>query len=90
MERKYKIGDKVTIKPIEWYDKYKNENGEVEITIGNGICDSFVDEMSQNCGKELEIEEYDEYGGYKLNDGMGYTYYEGFFVGEDDNKIVKN
>ena len=51
MESKYKVGDKVRIKSLDWYNSNKDENGEVLPHSGS----SFVKEMSEYCGKECEV-----------------------------------
>lgn len=45
---KYKVGDKVRIKSIDWYNSNKNKYGIIE------NC-RFVEPMSANCGKEATI-----------------------------------
>ena len=48
----YKIGDTIRIKPIEWYEDNKDENGIV-------VCDSqfhtFIKSMNKYCGKNAVI-----------------------------------
>ena len=48
---KYKAGDKVRIKSLDWYNENKDEDGRV-------ICGyiSFCKEMTSYCGKELTID----------------------------------
>lgn len=47
---RYKVGDKVQVKSLDWYVKNKNEDGDIFIDDS-----SFVREMSNLCGKELTI-----------------------------------
>lgn len=47
---KYKVGDKVKIRSLEWYNENKDEDGEV--FVGN---QSFVEDMKEYCGKEAII-----------------------------------
>ena len=48
---KYKVGDKVRIKSLEWYEANKGKYDAVY------YCDfPFVKSMSQYCGKELTID----------------------------------
>ena len=49
---KYKEGDKVLIKDIDWYNKNKDKNGVVVLT-----THLFTPGMSQFCGKVMTIEE---------------------------------
>ena len=48
----YKIGDTIRIKPIEWYEDNKDENGIV-------VCDpqfhTFIKSMNKYCGKNAVI-----------------------------------
>ena len=50
IESKYKVGDKVRIKSLDWYNSNKDEDGEITM---NGI--TFIKEMSKYCGEEFEI-----------------------------------
>lgn len=49
---KYKIGDKVLIKSIDWYNKNKDEYGNIELA-----THFFISEMSQLCGKVVTIKD---------------------------------
>ena len=57
---KYKIGDKVRIKSIDWYNENKDETGFIIFKYAN-----FVPQMSQYCGAILTInqvvEEFEHY-----------------------------
>lgn len=58
---KYKVGDKVRIKSIDWYNKNKNEDGDIYFN-----NNSFVSDMSEYCGKVATIiKKCDKY--YKLD-----------------------
>lgn len=46
---KYKVGDKVLVKSLDWYNENKNGMGDVLVP-----C-TFVEGMSQYCGKVLTI-----------------------------------
>lgn len=47
---KYKVGDKVRIKSIDWYNKYKDKNGRVACGYHN-----FTEEMSKFCSQTMII-----------------------------------
>lgn len=50
MESRYKVGDKVRVKSLEWYNSNKDEYSEI---INGDI--GFLEEMSAYCGKEFEV-----------------------------------
>jgi hypothetical protein len=43
------VGDTVRIKPLSWYEKNKNSDGEVP------TFNSFVQEMSVYCGRKAKV-----------------------------------
>ena len=51
-----KVGDRVKIKSREWYEKWKNPCGNVDVLF------SFVEDMSIFCGSILEVEKGTKYG----------------------------
>ena len=61
---KYKIGDKVRVKSLEWYNENKGEHGDVNLP--NII---FVSNMSKFCGQEYTICDV------KTNTSTNVTYY---------------
>ena len=67
---KYKVGDKVKIKSLEWY----NKNSEYSAVVQNGA--SFTDSMTKYCGKTaIVVEIYHE--SYDLDiDGDGWYWYD--------------
>lgn len=76
---KYKIGDKVRVKSKEWYDEYKGENGTVPIRF------SFIEKMSNWCGKEVTIDAiYDDTYKIKEDENL-YTWTDTMF----EDEIVK-
>ena len=50
---KYKVGDKVRIKSLDWYNENKNEDGDIQFE--NNPHWRFVKDMSKNCGKTSTI-----------------------------------
>ena len=50
MESKYKVGDKVRIKSLEWY----NSNKDINNNVRKG-GQTFLKEMSEYCGKYFEV-----------------------------------
>ena len=63
---KYKVGDKVKIKSLDWYNQNKDENGFVHC--GNRIFDNY---MSVFCGSVVTIcGEYSYDYGYDVREDM--------------------
>lgn len=52
---KYKNGDKVRVKSIEWYDKNKEADGSVNLVDTNDGDYNFVEPMSRYCGRIVTI-----------------------------------
>lgn len=69
MESKYKIGDRVKVKSIDWYNANKDKYGNVVL---GGIRPSFTHIMSEYCGQEMTIIDIDsEYGDYTMREDNG-------------------
>lgn len=88
---KYKVGDKVRIKSLDWYNKNKDKDGDVVLT-----THLFTPGMSQFCGKVMTIEDvfediddnvvyYMEEIDYDWTDEM----IEGFASEIEDNKYFE-
>ena len=60
---KYKVGDRVKIQSLDWYNENKNEYGQVD-------CGSrfFFAEMSDWCGKIATIKEICKTNCYRLEE----------------------
>ena len=56
---KYKVGDKVRVKSLEWFNANKIVDSyghwSVEVNENDGNKESFVEEMTGYCGKEATI-----------------------------------
>ena len=72
METKFKKGDIVRIKSLDWYNNNKDEKGNVTVT---GYSRSFTKVLSELCGKCLVIEKVEDTGDIYLND-LPYVFYE--------------
>lgn len=81
MESKYKVGDKVRIKSLEWYNSNKDESGEV--LPHSDIF--FVKEMSEYCGKECEVSHVYPNGEYSLK-GNEWSWKDWMFEGNVTEK----
>ena len=75
METKFKEGDVVRIKSLDWYNKNRDRNGNVVVT---GHSCSFTKALSEFCGKLLVIEKVEDTGDIRLND-LPYVFYEWMF-----------
>lgn len=53
---KHKVGDIVTIKSKEWYDKNKDQDGCLDFGV-----DCFMPHMSKYCGREAHITGLQDY-----------------------------
>lgn len=77
---KYKVGDTVKIKSIDWYNKNKNSNG---VVMCRGLM--FSTGMSEFCGKICTIQKRTQEGNYKLENIL---YYFSSDMFEEDIKKV--
>jgi hypothetical protein len=59
---KHKIGDKVRVKSLDWYNANKNHNGYI-----TGLGETFGDTMSKFCGKLVTINSVTKFG-YFINE----------------------
>ena len=59
---KYKIGDKVRVKSLDWYNENKNQTGQVQC-----LGEIFLEEMSKFCGKLVTIHSIAKHG-YHINE----------------------
>lgn len=81
---KYKVGDKVKIKSIEWYNANANEYGSIE-----GTENDFTNDMSKYCGKLATIVHVG-IKFYNLDiDDLTYYWYEWMFENYMSVKILK-
>lgn len=72
METKFKEGDVVRIKSLDWYNNNKDKNGNV---VAIGYSCSFTKALSEFCGKCFVIEKVEDTRGIYLND-LPYVFYE--------------
>ena len=77
---KYKVGDKVRVKSLDWYNENKDEHGTVNVPF------SFIKEMTQYCGKEFIITQVLSNGGYLLKNAL-YTFSDEML--EDANIVLE-
>jgi hypothetical protein len=57
---KYKVGDKVRIKSVEWYNENKDKDGVVNLILSSNSRYNLVESMTAFCGKVVTIGHVDE------------------------------
>lgn len=80
---KYKVGDKVRVKSLDWYNANKNINGHIKCGM-----DTFTKDLAEYCDKVLTIEKVHA-NSYTVNEA-GWNWTDGMFEGKvEDMKEVK-
>lgn len=84
MESKYKIGQKVRVKSLDWYHHNKDNFGSV--CVGDKKP-KFTYAMSKYCGQVLTVDDHSEYEGeyYMIEDDGVYTWTDEMFEGVVDD-----
>ena len=84
MESKYKIGQKVRVKSLDWYNANKDSYGSVAI---GDKKPRFTYAMSKYCGQVLTVDDHSEYEGeyYMIEDDGIYTWSDEMFEGVVDD-----
>ena len=77
---KYKIGDRVRIKSLDWYNDNKDCDGNVECGFYY-----FIEEMTKYCGKILTIGEINKYNIYILQEDENFIWTDDMF-----DSIIEN
>jgi len=85
MESKYKVGDKVRIKSLDWYNSNKDEDGEIGLHSDEYL---FLEVMSEYCGKECEVSHVYPNGEYSLK-GNGWIWNDWMFEDDTDNNNIQ-
>ncbi len=90
---KYKIGDVVRVKSLEWYNENKDSNGDIDFCFPD-MSATFNGKMTSFCGKKVTIE-YIKGNSYLINeDGYRFAWTDGMLeeperqllINEDDAK----
>lgn len=76
---KYKVGDKVKIKSLDWYNDNRDYDGNVECGFYY-----FTEEMTKYCGKILTIGEVYR-NGYELQEGKNFIWTDEMFDSNIEN-----
>lgn len=80
---KYKVGDKVKIKSLDWYNENKDRYGYVNC---NGI--SFTDSMKEHCGKVVTISKVISVGYYLKEDDVKFCWTDEMIEGLVEEKFI--
>lgn len=75
---KYKVGDRVIVKSLDWYNENKNSVGTVPVP-----C-AFVREMSSFCGKVVTIRRVN-LSSYSIEESYSYSWSDEMFEGFADS-----
>jgi hypothetical protein len=78
---KYKVGDRVVVKSLAWYNENKDANGNVNVP-----C-TFVSGMSSYCGKVVTIRHKGSVS-YFIEDSWGYSWTDEMFEGLAEERCV--
>lgn len=91
---RYKVGDKVKVKSIEWYHNLPDDYELIYGIIERGRYDHFVEDMSEYCGRIVEISEIVETIGnkyYRIKEDCEQFYWSDYMfekeTGENNEKI---
>lgn len=88
--KKYRVGDKVVVKSLEWYNRNKDRNGNVNVP------QCFVSHMVKYCGKVMTIcRVYDGFSYRVIEDDECYGWSDEMFEGlesevNNTSKSIKN
>ena len=82
---KYKVGDKVRVKSIDWYEENKDDSGSIKIGSKEYY---FVEEMLNYCGAPLTIKEVDSES-YITNENE-WVWTDGMFEDETIDEMFEN
>ena len=77
---KYKVGDKVKIKSLDWYNANRDYDGNVECGFYY-----FIEEMSKYCGKILTIGEIYRNNRYVLQEDENFAWSDEMFDSNIEN-----
>jgi hypothetical protein len=80
---KYKVGDRVVVKSLEWYNRHKDRNGNVNVP------QCFVSGMSRFCGQVLTISHVYPHSCYHVIEA-GFSWSDEMFEGLESEVSVPN
>ena len=79
---RHKVGDKVRVKSLDWYNANKNQSGYL-----TGLDETFVDEMSKLCGKLVTIDSVAKYCYHINEDEYKYNWTDAMFEEDIHNEV---
>lgn len=80
---KYSVGDRVVVKSLEWYNRHKDRNGNVNVP------QCFVSDMSRFCGQVLTISHVYPDSCYHVMEA-GFSWSDEMFEGLESEVSVPN
>lgn len=81
---KYNVGDRVVVKSLEWYNRHKDRNGNVNVP------QCFVFSMTKYCGRVMTICRVYEGSSYRVEEDNGsYAWSDEMFVGLEFEAVPK-
>ena len=88
MAQKYKVGDKVRIKSLDWYNENKNEVGNVPLIDNTNSKYNFTKIKLGFCGKVMTISSVNMYSYYMVEDNCEYFWTDEMIEGlvEEETK----
>lgn len=87
----HRIGDKVRIRSLEWYEANKDEDGKILCLAPSGRKFYFTPELTSLCGKEAFIKavfKQLDAGFYFLQGWEGYAFTDDMFEGNESEKCI--
>lgn len=87
---KYKVGNRVKIKSLDWYNKNKDKDGSVRSMLSSNSRYNFVESMTTLCGKVVTIGYVDEHRNYYgiLEDADKYHWTDEMIEGLAEEKSI--
>ena len=85
----YKVGDKVRVKSLDWYNTNKDEEGNVNLIQSTDSRYNFIESMSCFCGKIVTISGSSFQGYYDMIEDNGeYFWTDDMLEGLSKDKMV--
>ena len=87
---KYKVGDKVRIKSLDWYNENKDEDGNIILINCTNSSYNFIEKMRGLCGKVVTISSVYMYSYNMVEDNCEYFWTDEMIEGLVEEEEVKD